>query len=88
MKIKVYGGYYELYVTDKEMPGPWFALVAEFENVEEAEAYVDEREDWLWLDRDLLSESGYCWDGDDYESHTFDCKERMAELAAIEKSWN
>lgn len=88
MRIKVYGGYYELYVTDKEMPEPWFALMAEFDNVTDAEEYVIEREDWLWLDRDLTNESGYYWDGDDYESHTFDYNERMAELKAIEKSWN
>lgn len=87
MRIKVYGGYYELYVTDKELYEPWFSLMAEFETVWEAIEYVDEKGDWLWLDSDLIEESGYCWDGDDYENHIFDYSERIAELTAIEESW-
>lgn len=87
MRIKVYGGYYELYITDKEMPGNWFGLMAEFETVWEAIEYVDEKEDWLFLDSDLIEESGYCWDGDDYENHIFDYNEKIAKLKAIEESW-
>lgn len=79
-RIKVYAGCYELYITDKEMPYG-FSLCAEFETVPEAEAFVDETEDWLWIDRDLLDESGYCWDGDDFELHTFDFSERTKGLS-------
>lgn len=78
-KIKVYAGYYELYITDKDMSDQ-FVLVAEFDTVPEAENYVDETQDWLWIDRDLLDESLFSFDGDDYEIHTFDYEERMAEL--------
>lgn len=78
-KIYVYAGYYELYITDKKMPGG-FMYQAEFDSVAEAEAYVDESDDWLWLDRDLINESGYSWDGEDYEYHTFDFEARISEL--------
>lgn len=43
-KIKVYAGYYELYITDKDMSDQ-FVLVAEFDTVPEAENYVDETQD-------------------------------------------
>lgn len=81
MNIKVYAGYYELYITDKEMPRP-YALVAEFDNVPDAESYVEERDDWMWLDRDLIPDSSYCFeeDCDDYETHTFDLAEMIAEV--------
>lgn len=78
-KIYVYAGYYELYITDKEMPNGFF-FQEEFDSVADAEAYVEERGDWLWLDRDLIEESGYSWDNEDYETHTFDFEERISEL--------
>ena len=78
-KIYVYAGYYELYITDKEMPNQFF-FQGEFDSVAEAEAYVEERGDWLWLDRDLIEESGYSWENEDYETHTFDFKERVTEM--------
>lgn len=77
MNIKVYAGYYELYVTDKEMPRP-FVLVAEFDNVPDAEAYVEECDDYMLLDRDLIPYSSFYWDGDDYETHTRDFAEFVA----------
>lgn len=79
MNIKVYAGYYELYITDKEMPRP-YVLVAEFDNVPDAESYVEETEDWMLLDRDLIPDSTYCWDGDDYKDHTFNLAEMLAEV--------
>lgn len=79
-KIKVYAGYYELYITDKDMSDQ-FVLVAEFDTVPEAENYVYDTDDWQWIDRDLLDESLFSFDGDDYEIHTFDYEERIAELA-------
>lgn len=70
MNIKVYAGYYELYITDKEMPRP-YVLVAEFDNVPDAEDYVVETEDYMLLDRDLMPDSQTPWDslyeGDDYK---------------------
>lgn len=36
MKVKVYAGYYELYITDKEMPRP-YVLLEEFDTVPDAE---------------------------------------------------
>lgn len=78
-KIKVYAGYYELYITDKDM-GYSYALIGEFDTVPEAEDYVEETDDWFWIDRDLLNESSYSFDGDDYENHTFDYEELVAEL--------
>ena len=57
-----------------------FVLVAEFDTVPEAENYVYDTDDWQWIDRDLLDESSYSWDGDDYDEHTFDYEERIAEL--------
>lgn len=78
-KIKVYAGYYELYITDKDMSDQ-FVLVAEFDTVPEAENYVYDTDDWQWIDRDLLDESLFSFDGDDYEIHTFDYEERIAEL--------
>lgn len=79
-RIKVYAGYYELYITDKDMSDQ-FVLVAEFDTVPEAENYVYDTDDWQWIDRDLLDESLFSFDGDDYEIHTFDYEERIAELA-------
>lgn len=79
-KIKVYAGYYELYITDKDMSDQ-FVLVAEFHTVPDAENYVYDTDDWQWIDRDLLDESLFSFDGDDYEIHTFDYEERIAELA-------
>ncbi len=78
-KIKVYAGYYELYITDKEMDCP-FGLVEEFDTVPEAENYVYDTDDWLWIDRDLIGEALCAYDGDDYEHHTFDYADRVAEL--------
>ena len=78
-KIKVYAGYYELYITDKDMSDQ-FVLVAEFDTVPEAENYVYDTDDWQWIDRDLLDESLFSFDGDDYEIHTFDYEELIAEL--------
>lgn len=78
-KIKVYAGYYELFISDKDMSYKYI-LIGEFDTVPEAESYVDETDDWFWIDRDLLDESSYCWDGDDYDEHTFDYEERIAEL--------
>lgn len=76
MKIKVYAGYYELYITDKEMPYG-FSLLEEFGSVTDAEGYAESYEDWIWLDRDLIGESSYSIDedSDDYIDHTFDYKE-------------
>lgn len=81
MEVKVYAGYYELYITDKEMPKP-YVLVAEFDNVPDAEYYVEEVDDWMWLDRDLISQSSYIWEGDDYETHTFVLDELIATVCA------
>lgn len=78
-EIKVYAGYYELYITDKEMPHG-FTLWGEFDTVPEAEEAVEETGDWLWLDRELLDESGYNWDNEDYDTHTFDFEELTSEL--------
>lgn len=77
MKVKVYAGYYELFVTDKEMPRP-YVLLEEFDNVPDAEYFVEEADDWMWLDRDLIPQSTYCWDNEDYDSHTFDMKEMLS----------
>lgn len=81
MSIKVYAGYYELYITDKVMPRP-YVLVAEFDNVPDAECYAEEWDDWMWLDRDLIPDSMYFWeeDSDDYETHTFDLAEMLVEV--------
>lgn len=78
-KIYVYAGYYELYVTDKVMPD-CFVLQGEFDSVVEAEAFAEEIGDWLWLDRDLISESSYSWENEDYDIHTFDFAERISEI--------
>lgn len=77
MKVKVYTGYYELFVTDKEMPRP-YVLLEEFDNVPDAEYFVEEADDWMWLDRGLIPQSTYCWDNEDYDSHTFDMKEMLS----------
>lgn len=77
MKVKVYAGYYELYITDKEMPKT-YVLLEEFDTVPDAEYFVEEADDWMWLDRDLIPQSSYEWSGDDYNDHTFDMKEMLA----------
>ena len=69
---KVYEGYYELYITRKELNSGRVYLAKEFDTMREAEDYVEYREMWLNIDRDLISESQYSWDGDDLENHIFD----------------
>lgn len=72
-RIFVYAGYYELYITDKEIKG--LTCVTEFDNVPDAENYVIEKDDYFFIDRDLLKESTFCWDGEDYDTHTFNFNE-------------
>lgn len=81
MNIKVYAGYYELYITDKEMPRP-YVLLEEFDNVPDAEYYAEGKDDWMWLDRDLIPDSSYFIEegSDDYNDHTFNLAEMLAEV--------
>ena len=73
-KVFVYVGCYDMYVTDKEMPKS-YALCGEFDSVPDAESFVEENDGWLCVDRDLIKESCYCWDNEDYDTHTFDYNE-------------
>lgn len=72
MGYKVYEGYYEMYITQRELNSGRVYLVAEFDTMREAEDYVKYREMWLNIDRDLISESQYDWSGDDLDNHIFD----------------
>lgn len=76
MKVYLYEGVYEMYITDKEMPYG-YALLDEFDNVPDAEDYAEKFDDWVFLDRDLIAESSYhcCVGDDDYNDRTFDFAE-------------
>lgn len=71
-RIKVYAGYYELYITDKELKEP-FILVEEFDTMAEAEDYVVNRGDWLMVDEDLVEESEDIYP----DEHIFNAKDYM-----------
>lgn len=77
MRIKVYelacGNYY---ITDKNIKG--CSPDASFESVTEAEDFIESVEGWEYCDRDLLGESGYSYDGADYELHSFDFTDELA----------
>lgn len=51
-RIKVYAGYYELYVTDKKLPLPK-TFQASFDTAEEAWKYIDEADETTWIDEDI-----------------------------------
>lgn len=67
-KIYVYAGYYELFITDKELPNPYVWL-GTFDNMEEAEEYALEEDDYAThiIDADLRDESQYDLDDEDLE---------------------
>lgn len=45
-KFYVYAGYYELYISSKEMPAPYM-YQADFDNIEEAIKFAEEWEDTI-----------------------------------------
>ena len=65
--------YYEIFdnyiITDKDLGYDEYET---FENVVDAEnrAFELNENAWLIVDRDLLSESQFLYDGDDYELHS------------------
>lgn len=72
-QIYVYLIYYSCYVTDKEIPN--LKPIGVFDSVADAEDFVVSNGDSLILDRGLIHESSYSWDGDDYCIFTFDFNE-------------
>lgn len=67
-KIYVYETLYgESFITNKEVTKDWSAT---FKSVPDAEDWVDENGGAPYLDRDLISESQYSWEGDDYDYKT------------------
>lgn len=72
-KYKVYAGYYELFITDKTLTHT-LVLVEEFDTMEQAENYVEERGDWLWIDKDLVDDCSFSLEGDDYDNHIFNAE--------------
>lgn len=76
MKVYLYEGVYEMYITDKEMP-EGYAFIGEFDNVPEAEFCAEKFDCWIYLDRDLISYSAYYISigSDDYNDRTFDFAE-------------
>lgn len=81
MNIKVYAGYYELYITDKEMPRP-YVLLEEFDNVPDAEEYCYEIDDYTLLDSDLMFDSQIPYDSlyedEDYKVYNLGFAEFVA----------
>ncbi len=75
-KIYFYAGYYETFISDKDLTKFGYSLLGVFDSVIEAEDFGNENydDDWGWIDRDLLDESQYYWPdgGDDYYMHTFE----------------
>ena len=78
-KIYLYAGYYETFISDKDLSKYGYMLQGEFDSVVDAENFRDENfdEDWRWIDRDLLDESGYALDplSDDWYMYTFEVTE-------------
>lgn len=83
-KIKVYSLYMNYFITDKDMPEP-YELEAIFSHVVEAEEYVDKSDKNFNIDRDLLDESSYSWEGDDYDVFTFDYKQLIKQLSYMKE---
>lgn len=72
----VYKGYLgNYYITDKPIED--MGVAAGPMTVPDAEAWVDKEGFCIQLDRDLIDESGYDWENEDYESHTFDYEEEF-----------
>lgn len=87
-RVMIYEGYCDYYyVTDKPVKG--LVPVAGPMEVCDAESWVDAREGCIQLDRDLLDESGYCYDGDDYDLHSFDYEEEFGrhDFAIDKNGW-
>lgn len=73
MKYKIFAGYYEQFVTDKDLKDP-LVLVAEFDTMEEVDEYMSECDDTVHIDRDLFDE--FCvyfgWDESREDEFVFD----------------
>lgn len=73
-KIYLYAGYYELYITDKQLNRS-YTLISTHRTVANAERAAEkfDNDAWLMVDRDLVNESMYSilYDSDDYYLHTF-----------------
>lgn len=78
MKIYVYAGYYEMYVSQKQIAKP-FLLQGVFESVEDAEIFLDANfdteNDTVYYERSIFSDSRISFLDDvedDAEKYKFD----------------
>lgn len=78
MKYKVFAGYYEQFVTDKDLKEP-FVLVAEFDTIAKVDEYMFECDDTVHIDRDLFDE--FCvyfgWDESREDEFVFDAEDYL-----------
>lgn len=54
-KYKIYAGYYELYITDKDLPLPR-VFQCSFNTVKEVWEYIDKADEWTAIDEDVYHE--------------------------------
>ena len=66
--IYLYEDVYSVIVTDKKLN---LIVIGLFKDVIDAENYINDNniDYWYFLDKDLVNESQYCWNGEDYENH-------------------
>lgn len=70
MKYKIFAGYYEQFVTDKDLD---LAFVAEFDTIDDVEEYMNECDYTMLIDKDLFDE--FCvyfgWDESREDEYVF-----------------
>ena len=78
MKYKIFAGYYEHFVTDKDLKEP-LVLVAEFDTIAEVDEYMFECDDTVHIDRDLFDEFcvSFGWDESREDEFVFDAKDYL-----------
>lgn len=71
MKYKIFAGYYEQFVTDKDLD---LVFVAEFDTIDDVEEYMNECDYTMLIDKDLFDE--FCvyfgWDESREDEFVFD----------------
>lgn len=57
-KYYLYVGFYEWYISDKQLPEP-LSLVGAYNSAKEAEKEAAKHDDWINYDEDILEETAY-----------------------------
>lgn len=76
MKYKIFAGYYEQFVTDKDLD---LVFVAEFDTIDDVEEYMNECDYTMLIDKDLFDE--FCvyfgWDESREDEFVFDAEDYL-----------